>query len=188
MVVSQHHFTPSGGFLHFYRTRVKILIKNIGCKNISAFQTALSSKNGTSEFLNFSGMHKTQNSFCTILAAEKVGTVKFQVMQIKTTTLDEFCDKHKIFPTVIKMDIEGSEYNVISGGLRILKLHKPSIIMEIWGKGYNEHHLKAAELLLSIGYNSYRIDPTGGLMPIPIEYISEFKRLAVDNIVFLKNE
>lgn len=164
----------------------KVLIKNIGCKNISAHQLALSSIKGETEFINFDGIHKTQNSLCTHLAAKKVGLKKFRISQVTTTTMDEFCSNHHITPTKIKMDIEGSEYNVLYGALHILKNHHPVVIMEIWGKGYNLNHLKGAELLFSLDYHAYKIDSNGQLIMIQPDYISDFEPFAVDNIVFKK--
>lgn len=42
-----------------------------------------------------------------------------------TITLDDFVFKNKIFPDVLKIDVEGSELSVIKGTKPCLKNYKP---------------------------------------------------------------
>ena len=41
--------------------------------------------------------------------------------------LDEFADKHDVFPDAITMDVEGAEFEVLKGAETILRLHKPLV-------------------------------------------------------------
>ena len=50
------------------------------------------------------------------------------VPQIK---LDDYCDTFGICPTVITMDCEGSEWEIIKGAERTLRNHRPTIFMSI---------------------------------------------------------
>ncbi len=39
---------------------------------------------------------------------------------VKTTTLDDFCERRGVYPSVIKIDVEGAELDVLRGGRRTL--------------------------------------------------------------------
>ena len=41
--------------------------------------------------------------------------------QVNVTTLDAWTDKNKMNPDFIKMDVEGHEYEVLSGGMKVLE-------------------------------------------------------------------
>lgn len=46
-------------------------------------------------------------------------------------TMDDYCDSKKIWPTVITMDVEGSEFEVIRGAEKTLREKKPIIFMSV---------------------------------------------------------
>lgn len=46
-------------------------------------------------------------------------------------TLDEYCRTTGYIPTVITMDVEGAEFQVIKGATEVLSKHKPTIFMSI---------------------------------------------------------
>lgn len=50
---------------------------------------------------------------------------------------------------VIKIDVEGGGYEVIMGGMSIIKRHKPVIFFEV----HNAKERKALEMLNNLGYN-----------------------------------
>lgn len=76
-----------------------------------------------------------------------------KVQSIDVVTLDNFFLKKGIIPTLIKIDVEGHEKEVLTGGLELLKKHKPKIIMEC-----ENRHLKSGDvfdvfkLLIDLGY------------------------------------
>jgi FkbM family methyltransferase len=55
-----------------------------------------------------------------------VGTVK-----VKVTTIDDECDRLKIYPDIIKIDVEGYEFEAIQGAKRVLGTKKPIILLEL---------------------------------------------------------
>lgn len=51
-------------------------------------------------------------------------------MRVEIITLDEFVEKNKIIPDIIKIDTEGFELNVIKGAKKLLKENQITIIFE----------------------------------------------------------
>jgi FkbM family methyltransferase len=49
---------------------------------------------------------------------------------VPVTTLDEYAAHHAV-PTLVKLDIEGYEWEALSGALGVLRDHKPAVIAEL---------------------------------------------------------
>lgn len=163
-----------------------VLSKNIFNKAIQINKFALSAHKGVTDFVILKDKKKNGcNSIYNYkdLVAGQTKSKKFQIIKVETETLDNYCFNNNIIPTILELDVEGSELDVISGGLNIIKSYKPRIIMEIWSKEYNEGHIKAAQMLISLGYNSHRIDKNGDLEQLSLEELRELP--AADNIVFI---
>lgn len=50
-------------------------------------------------------------------------------IEVETISLDEFIKQGNPLPDLIKMDIEGAEFDVLSGAKEILKTKKPVIFL-----------------------------------------------------------
>ena len=96
-------------------------LQNINCKNL-----AISDEND--KLINFNESINDWESSASHDSFNKKNTSR-----IKTTTIDfELKDYDlKDFTLCIKLDIEGSEFRAIKGGLEIIKKHAPIIIIEI---------------------------------------------------------
>lgn len=117
---------------------VKLLNHNIQLNNYtnltSVSQMAISNENGYGNFYfgitsNLGGLHQTKNTHASSL-------------KVKLQTLSTFCKEHDIFPSMIKMDIEGGEVEVLDGFYEyIMKYNFPcKIIMELHPTTYHENH------------------------------------------------
>lgn len=79
-----------------------------------------------------------------------------QKIEIEVISLDDYFQSKKIFPNLIKIDVEGHEKEVLLGAQNLLKTSKPYIIMEC-----ENRHLKGAsifeifEILIEMGYQGY---------------------------------
>ena len=86
-----------------------------------------------------------------------IGDVNFK----KTITIQDFCTKNNFIPNVIKMDIEGFEYEALMGSIEFLSKYKPIIFFE-FHKGIMERAGKNHALLLhklkEIGYELTPLD------------------------------
>jgi FkbM family methyltransferase len=59
---------------------------------------------------------------------------------VPVARLDDWCVASGTYPTVITMDVEGSEFEVIKGAKEILREHSPLIFMSIHGAFMHEHY------------------------------------------------
>jgi FkbM family methyltransferase len=50
--------------------------------------------------------------------------------RVKTLALDDFCQSAELAPDLIKMDIEGAEYEAILGAATTIQCHRPHLLLE----------------------------------------------------------
>lgn len=53
------------------------------------------------------------------------------LVPVMVTTCDRFVSETKIVPDLIKIDVEGSEFDVLKGASKLLETHHPSILLSI---------------------------------------------------------
>ncbi len=169
----------------------ELLQENIaGLRNIITQQKAISNSLEPIIFYEFPNLYSEYNtSDITQFESKKwINNFKPTKVEVETTTIDTITKDGKFNPQIIKIDVEGAEYNVISGGLTFFKNYKPIIVMEyLEPKRKNETHKKALDLLSSLGYNSYIIKNDGTIEPITkIDNYLNAEKLDSDNIVFKK--
>ena len=69
-----------------------------------------------------------QSSGMNSIVKNKKNLIKTYKNQI---TLDQYCDENKISPDLIKIDVEGSELNVLKGAMNTILKNKPIIILSV---------------------------------------------------------
>ena len=145
-----------------------VLKKNCGAfAGIQLFNKIVADQEGDLKFYEFPGSYSEYNSI-SVLAYEKEKWFKEnppKVSVLQSITLDNWFLQEKTIPTIIKIDVEGAEENVLKGAKTLLQEHKPTVIMEFWGKD-NATHTRAAAILYTLGYQSYLIQNNGTLQPI----------------------
>ncbi|MFB9887612.1 FkbM family methyltransferase [Balneatrix alpica] len=65
-----------------------------------------------------------------VSVSESWSTESFVTHTIPVTSLDEYCQQHKIEPNFIKIDAEGFDLKILKGGLKTIKRHQPIIVFE----------------------------------------------------------
>lgn len=50
---------------------------------------------------------------------------------VRVTTLDNFCEERRIAPDIIKIDVEGYEWEFLLGGEKVISQHRPILIFEV---------------------------------------------------------
>ena len=137
----------------FFRLSKNVDINNLG----NSLQIESLAINNTAEPTLLSlprDLHKSSGSGSLIPSPDYIKVT------VPSTTLDAYCSQHKIGKvSLIKIDVEGAELQVLEGFSAILKRDKPSIFFEVNGSNFAEG-FKGAEkifgaLLGSIGYKLY---------------------------------
>lgn len=76
-------------------------------------------------------------------------------LQVRQVVLDELVESGELEPPdVLKVDVEGAEVMVLRGAMRILKSHRPTLLLSTHGP---EAHRESLELLEQVGYDHHRV-------------------------------
>jgi len=79
-----------------------------------------------------------------------------KIEPVKTMSLDQYCTLNNVKPKLIKIDVEGHELKVIKGGLQILALYKPKLILECEALQVGRSSVKATfDQIISLGYKGF---------------------------------
>ncbi len=101
----------------------------------------------------FSGINKTSITFRlkeSLFVKNLLKIIHFKINLIKLKKLDHF----NLKPSLIKIDIEGNEFECILGGIQTIKKNKPILLIE-----YNQNtNMKINKILKKFGYRSYYYD------------------------------
>lgn len=146
-----------------------ILLRNIqhnSLGNIETHRLAFSNQEGTLEFLytpNCSG------ATSLLKAGQPAALEQLEKITCPGTTLDSFCARHGLAPSILKCDVEGAELMVIQGGEKTLAAHRPAILIELlrkWARQFGYHPNDVIALLSQHGYRAYTLCASG-LKPCP---------------------
>jgi len=83
-------------------------------------------------------------------------------LSVAVTTLDEVLVAGAPPPDVVKLDVEGSEADVLRGARRLLAEHRPALVIELHGTA-----AEVCELLDDAGYAAERLDAAGAPRAAP---------------------
>lgn len=126
------------------------LQKNIGLNsdlNIKSYRVALSDFKEDNREITYRSSWKTDGSF--VDASCKVNFIK----------LDDFISENNILSVdLIKIDVDGNEFGVLNGGLKMLKKNHPQLIMELVGVHLQNDNTNPYKLLEILGYKFINID------------------------------
>lgn len=86
-----------------------------------------------------------------------------KAIEVNVDTIDSLIENKKVpIPDLVKIDVQGAEYDVLRGMVKTIKTHKPKILVEIhyipyvnW-KMVNLHRI--AKFLIRNGYSLYHIE------------------------------
>jgi len=169
----------------------EILKKNKSQRsNMLAFNKAVSDAEGTLRMYEFPNLYSEYNTLDARQFNQEAWFKEYQptVVEVPAETLDRFLQKEKVHPTIIKIDVEGAEYKVLTGAKNYLTQYSPSIVMEyLSDKRNNEQHIKAEALLKELNYYPFAIDTNGHLQTISsVAKHLKKHQLESDNLVFIR--
>jgi FkbM family methyltransferase len=150
--------------------------------NIHINDTGVFSKRTTILFNDYGIRASAYNSiYQGRLRESMLKTVKVRRHEIRTISLDEYMDTHKVAPDFIKIDVESAEYEVLRGMERTLDRTRPMISIEVGDKGVGgvAYSRDIIVYLMERGYRSYEFK--GG----KIVKHELTRRYAYNNILFV---
>lgn len=77
---------------------------------------------------------------------------------VQMISLDEYYDRTRLYPTLVKMDVEGYEMDVLLGMERLMSKGKPVIVAEVGGDRYRNKGKTTADIMhfiLDHGYQCF---------------------------------
>lgn len=124
------------------------VIKN-GHRNVTVYHRAIYSK--SNEILTIYDGDHLNDSIYIENSPSGAGTL------VKSLALDDFCEASNLYPSLIKMDIEGAEYDALLGAQKLIAAHKPHFLLE-----QQASDLRCFDFLTKLSYtvidlNNYRI-------------------------------
>lgn len=132
---------------------------------IKALNIAASSESKMINFFEFPILFSEYNT----LFPEQYATEKWYQKRkgrkvfIQAHPLDKIIKSEQLSPSLIKIDVEGAELDVLQGLSSYLQSHAPTIVMEYLNQ---ERHQQAVLFTQSLGYQTYLINSDGRLTPI----------------------
>ncbi|MBI4619824.1 MAG: FkbM family methyltransferase [Desulfobacterales bacterium] len=111
---------------------------------------------------------------------------ELEEINVKCVTLDSYCRSHNLSPDLIKIDVEGHEFNVIKGAEWTIRSHRPYIVFEFIEELWEKKRIKEIFELLSPGYHLIRIEDKSNAMEVYMDYkphcYPDFRKSRVVNI------
>lgn len=145
----------------------KFLQQNLETTNVELRQKGLADEESELTFYQFPTQYSEYNSLDIEQYRHEAWFMDYppQALQVAISTLDA---EFNTPPDVLKIDVEGVEDRVITGGSALLQQGKTVIIMEFLPPTTsNGSHHRAYQLLLSWGYQAYQLTADGNLQPCP---------------------
>ncbi len=104
-------------------------------EKVSIVEKAISSKKGTSVFLAFNDIEQGVSSASMLqqekLIAKRKDTLARKIV-VSIDTLDNLVSEGLLLPPdIIKIDIEGAEYDALDGSRELLRKNKPVLMIEV---------------------------------------------------------
>jgi FkbM family methyltransferase len=146
-----HVFEPGSNNLPYLYT-------NVGSKpNVVVVETAVGAESGTSPLLveNLTGQNNTllptAESFRSTTANAFVhADTRWE--EVRVTTLDDYSSA-VASPNIVKIDVEGFEFEVLQGAVAVLSRERPLLMVEV-----TRCHGEIANLMTSLGYGIFSDD------------------------------
>jgi FkbM family methyltransferase len=81
---------------------------------------------------------------------------------IPFTTIDELCQSRQLKPSILKIDVEGAEAEVVRGARATLRAHRPTVCLELHFDELERRGETVSALLEDMTSMGYRFESTGG--------------------------
>ncbi|EKE02187.1 MAG: FkbM family methyltransferase [uncultured bacterium] len=126
---------------------------------------ALSNQVGEAELYNFSSESELSSLHLRKTVVNSLNLEVSSTYKINLETVDNICKSHNINEiSLLKIDTEGNEKNVLEGSIELLKSNKIKIIQFEYGGTWIDSRtflVDTWQLLENFGYKIYKIAPNG---------------------------
>ena len=162
------------------------LKKNIQINNISNIETYGKAISKKEMEINLKVPIRNDGTLISELAGnlDKRSTLKYKNQIVRTNTLDNILISENHPVSIIKIDVQGNELDVLKGSLNILKKYRPALIIEIEDKFFSNPRKNRAEIAKTFkefNYKCYLLEDAlqGRFLPINLKCPLENDILAI---------
>ncbi|MDQ4024723.1 MAG: FkbM family methyltransferase [Actinomycetota bacterium] len=149
-----HAFEPS-------RDTLEVLLDNVP-DDVVVAGMGLWSEETSLRFQDFGPRHSAVNTF---LSPKDENLAEPELTyDVGVTTIDRYVERTGDVPTIVKIDAEGAELQVLQGGETTIRKTQPLITLEVGDTSSSRTSRGAVELALELGYVAYELTG-GGLHP-----------------------
>lgn len=129
-----------------------------GIDSLSIVRAAVSNENGEAEL---------DVSRAAVEASIVWRSPNPQLVRVPKVTIDSLVETQGL-PKVdlIKLDVEGAEFDALRGGEVTIRRFRPDILLEVWGDQYDRITPKCADFLKKIGYRFFHFGDNGLLREV----------------------
>ncbi|KXK40886.1 MAG: FkbM family methyltransferase [Bacteroidetes bacterium OLB9] len=180
-----------GKVFSFEPTPSTFKLLNNNTKNINQVKTynyIVSDEQMTKEFYEFPSQYSEYNTTCkeSFIHSEWAKKVPYEVHQISSISLDTFFTEEGCIPNLIKIDVEGGEWSVLSGMKHHLSIGSPVVVIEYLVNS-NSIYDQCIKFMTSLQYKAYIIRQDGTLFETQdVRGYMTAHQLYLENIVFQK--
>lgn len=159
-------------------------------KNVHFYNAAVSDTADETLFYEFPALYSEYSSTGVEQFESEKWFSKYHpvIQKVPSIVADQLIEAKAYKPAMIKIDVEGGEYQVIKGLINYLTANNCIVIMEyLCGERKNDAHKQAADLLIQLGFSPFVIADDG-----TIEKLNDIDAFMVsvqsksENIVFKK--
>jgi FkbM family methyltransferase len=154
-------FEASPKTFNSFRTNLELNnFKNIDCRNLAISEVS-------QKFISF---YESYNDWESSATHNKFKNTK--IVKIQTTTIDQELSKKDLsnFAVIIKLDVEGNEFNVIQGGKDTILKYEPLITIELSRYNFNNQNYNFDYFRKFLNDSKYKIYDDK-LVPLNIEIL-----------------
>lgn len=143
----------------------KIIEKKLNIINFDQNEnTLLFNKKGNKKF--YLTKNNLQSSLFKPNLSQKINEneesrLDYKVLDVKVDTLDNQLKNFDKKIDLIKIDTQGSEYQILEGGMETIKRDMPFLFLETWSQSYYEGNILFDEIITNLrklGYELYLLD------------------------------
>lgn len=111
------------------------------------------------------------SSTCRAHLTRDGGSPRLHSYDVAATTLDALVADMGRAPDIVKLDVEGGEFAVLTGAVDVLARDRPDIVIECDFDAMEDGYRQSIELLLATGYHLFHFDPDGQPQPLPLSAV-----------------